>query len=77
VSEPASPVGWAAIVAAILLPAIVAGGFALLERNHRARDAVRVAEFEERIDQQEQEIAALRRQVQMLEEDLDSVIEFD
>jgi len=78
VSEPVTPAGWTAILAAVLLPAMVALLWTVaVERNHRAQDAVRVAEFEARILEQERTIAGLRQQVQMLEEDLDSVIEFD
>ncbi len=76
-SEPATKAGWAAILAAILLPTIVAAGFALADWSHRAREAARTAELEARILGQERTIADLRQQVQMLEEDLDSVIEFD
>ena len=72
-SEPVSPIGWAAILAAILLPALVAAGGWW---GAQAREA-ELHQLRVRAASQEAQIERLERQVEMLEGDLDAVLDFD
>lgn len=72
-AEPTSPAGWAAILAAILLPTIVAAGSWWSGRA----DDLELRALRARVASQEETIRQLERQVGMLEEDLDAVIDFE
>lgn len=77
-AEPATPVGWVALLAAILLPAAVAAvGFWWNVHTHAARHADELRMVQLRLESQSLEISHLRRQVRMLEEDLDLVLDVD
>ena len=72
-AEPTSPAGWLAVLAAILLPTLVAAGgwWGAESREAEVRD------LRARLVAQDAEIERLERQVAMLEEDLDSAIDLD
>jgi cell division protein FtsB len=73
VSEPVSSVGWAAILAAIALPTLVAAGGWWGGRSQH----VELHELRSRVESQEAELRRLRQEVTMLEEDLDLVLDLD
>jgi len=73
VAEPTNPVGWVAILAAILLPTVVAAGGWW---GTQAREA-QLAQLRFRVSSQEAQIERLERQVEMLEADLDAVIDLE
>ncbi len=72
-AEPVSPVGWVAILAAILLPAVVAAGSWW---GTHVREA-ELHQLRARVSSQEDQIESLERHVEMLEEDLDAVIDLE
>ena len=72
-AEPATPVGWLAILAAILLPTIVAAGGWW---GAQAREA-ELQQLRARVSSQNAQIERLERQVEMLEADLDAVLDLD
>ena len=77
-SEPISPVGWVALLAAVLLPAAVAlTGFWVSELDRHQERQLEVLELRARVIEQEAELRRLQRQVDMLEDDLNSVVELD
>ena len=77
-SEPASPAGWAAILAAILLPVTVTViGIWWSSQAHAARHAEELRLMQARVEAQALEISRLRREVTMLEADLDLVLDLD
>jgi outer membrane murein-binding lipoprotein Lpp len=73
VAEPVSPVGWAAILAAVLLPTLVAAGGWW---GAQAREA-ELHQLRARAASQDAQIERLERQVEMLEADLDAVLDFE
>lgn len=72
-SEPVSPIGWAAILAAVLLPTIVAAGGWW---GTQVREA-ELHQLRARVTSQDAQIERLELQVEMLEEDLDLVLDLD
>lgn len=72
-AEPTTPIGWAAILAAILLPALVAAGGWWGAESREAE----VHDLRVRLTAQSTEIERLERQVEMLEADLDAVVDLD
>ena len=77
-AEPATPVAWVALLAAILLPAAVAAlGFWWNVQTHAARHTDELRMVQLRLESQSLEISRLRREVTMLEEDLDLVLDID
>ncbi len=64
-SEPVTPAGWAAILAAVLLPFLVTLTWhVVLSQNQQARDTARAARLETRILDHERELASLRSTVE-------------
>ena len=77
-AEPATPVAWVALLAAILLPAGVAAvGFWWNVQTHAARHTDELRMMQLRLESQSLEISRLRREVTMLEEDLNLVLDVD
>ena len=77
-AEPSTPVTWVALLAAILLPAAVAAvGFWWNVQTHAARHADELRMMQLRLESQSLEINHLRREVKMLEEDLDLVLDLE
>jgi hypothetical protein len=82
VSEPATPAGWATILAAILLPALVLAAWlvaAALEADARVR-----AGLQRQIDRQDRDIGALQytvevqaRRIAELEATVDELVALD
>jgi cell division protein FtsB len=68
-----SSVGWVAILAAILLPTLVAAGGWWGGRYQHGE----LHELRSRVESQEAELRRLRQEVTMLEEDLDLVLDLD
>jgi len=65
VSEPVTPAGWAAILAAVLLPFLVTLTWhVVLSQNQQARDVARASRLEARILDHERELASLRSTVE-------------
>lgn len=72
-AEPTSPAGWVAILAAILLPTVVAAGSWWSGRA----DDLELRALRARVAAQQETIRELEIQVVMLEADIDMVLELD
>lgn len=72
-AEPTTPVGWVAILAAILLPTVVAAGSWWSGRA----DDLELRALRTRVAAQQETIRQLEEQVGMLEADLDTVLDLE
>lgn len=72
-AEPVTPVGWVAILAAILLPTVVAAGSWWSGRA----DDLELRALRVRVAAQQETISQLEEQVGMLEADLDMVLDLE